>query len=97
MIDPAHMHLWAWDARPYPYFPDLADVWSDGANWERGHWLNGRLGQVSLAALIAAVMRDHGFADIAVEDVHALVGGYRRRRGAVGARDAGVAAARCFA
>ena len=44
MVDPAHLHLWAWDARPYPYFPDLADVWSDGANWERGHWLNGRLG-----------------------------------------------------
>ena len=23
MVDPAHLHLWAWDARPYPYFPDL--------------------------------------------------------------------------
>ena len=57
MIDPAHLHLWAWDARPYPYFPDLTDVWSDGANWERGHWLNGRLGAASLAGLIAAVLR----------------------------------------
>ena len=35
---------------------------------------------VTLAALIAAVMADHGFADFAVEDVHALLGGYRRRR-----------------
>ena len=76
MIPPAHMHLWAWDARPFPYFPDLADVWSDGANWERGHWLNGRLGQVSLAELIAAVMADHGFTDFAVEDVHALLAGF---------------------
>jgi hypothetical protein len=76
MIDPAHLHLWAWDARPYPYFPDLADVWSDGANWERGHWLNGRLGQATLAGLIAAVMQDHGFSDYAIEDVHAAVGGY---------------------
>jgi hypothetical protein len=76
MVDPAHLHLWAWDARPYPYFPDLADVWSDGANWERGHWLNGRLGQATLAGLIAAVMQDHGFSDFSIEDVHAAVGGY---------------------
>jgi hypothetical protein len=76
MVEPAHMHLWAWDARPYPYFPDLTEVWSDGANWERGHWLNGRLGRVSLAGLIRAVMADHGFADYAVADVHAMLGGY---------------------
>lgn len=76
MVAPAHLHLWAWDARPYPYFPDLTDIWSDGANWERGHWLNGRLGQASLAGLIAAVLQDHAFADYAVADVHALIGGY---------------------
>jgi hypothetical protein len=76
MIDPAHLTLWAWDARPFPYFPDLTEVWSDGANWERGHWLNGRAGQVSLAGLIEAVMADHAFADYAVADVHALVDGY---------------------
>jgi hypothetical protein len=76
MADPAHLTLWAWDARPYPYFPDLTDVWSDGANWERGHWLNGRLGQVSLAGLIERVLADHAFADYAIGDVHALLGGY---------------------
>ena len=75
MMPPAHMHLWAWDARPYPYFPDLTDVWGDGPNWERGHWLNGRLGRASLAGLIAAVMQDHGFTDFAVADVYALIGG----------------------
>ncbi len=76
MLDPAHMTLWAWDARPYPYFPDLADVWSDGANWERGHWLNGRLGQATLSGVIESVLRDHAFADYAIADVYALVGGY---------------------
>jgi len=76
MIAPEHMHLWAWDARPYPYFPDLTDVWGDGPNWERGHWLNGRLGNASLAGLIAAVLADHRFSDFAVADVHALLGGY---------------------
>ncbi|MGH6922561.1 MAG: baseplate multidomain protein megatron, partial [Propylenella sp.] len=76
MADPAHLTLWAWDARPYPYFPDLTNVWSDGANWERGHWLNGRLGEVRLAGLIERVLADHAFADYAVEDVHSLLGGY---------------------
>ncbi|MDQ3558377.1 MAG: glycoside hydrolase/phage tail family protein, partial [Pseudomonadota bacterium] len=76
MIPPAHLHLWAWDARPYPQFPERDDVWSDGANWERGHWLNGRLGAVSLDALIRAILADHGFADYGISDVHALVGGY---------------------
>lgn len=76
MIAPEHMHLWAWDARPYPYFPDLPDVWSDGANWERGHWLNGRLGQASLAGIIEAVLRDHGFTEYEIADVYALLGGY---------------------
>jgi len=43
---------WTWDARPYPFFPALTDVWTDGANWRFGHWLTGRLGAVSLAALV---------------------------------------------
>ena len=43
---------WTWDARPYPFFPALTDVWTDGANWRLGHWLTGRLGAVSLAALV---------------------------------------------
>ena len=43
---------WTWDARPYPWFPELQDVWTDGANWRLGHWLTGRLGSVSLQALV---------------------------------------------
>src|SRR5690606_34308428 len=43
---------WTWDARPYPFFPALDDVWADGENWRLGHWLTGRLGAVSLQALV---------------------------------------------
>jgi GTA TIM-barrel-like domain/Putative phage tail protein len=43
---------WTWDARPYPFFPERTDVWTDGPNWRLGHWLSGRLGAVSLAALV---------------------------------------------
>lgn len=35
--------LWTWDARPYPHFPDLEDVWGDFGNWVFGHWINGKL------------------------------------------------------
>ena len=73
---PPHVHLWAWDARPYPYFPRLTAVWSDGENWRLGHWLNGRLGSVPLDALIEAILGDHAFADFAVRDVNAIAGGY---------------------
>jgi len=75
MLDPAHIHLWAWDARPYPLFPERTDFWSDGENWERGHWLNGRLGAVTIADLVAAVLNDHGFAEYAIGDAYGLVDG----------------------
>jgi hypothetical protein len=43
---------WTWDARPYPFFPELTGVWPDAPDWRLGHWLTGRLGAVSLAALV---------------------------------------------
>jgi hypothetical protein len=52
MVHVPECAAWTWDARPYPFFPALTDVWTDGANWRLGHWLTGRLGAVSLAALI---------------------------------------------
>ena len=60
MIDPSRLYLWSWDARPYPAFPLLRDVWSDGGDWTLGHWLNGRLSGISLAGLVRAILRDHG-------------------------------------
>lgn len=63
MVDPGDIFLWTWDARPYPVFPQLTSFWSDGANWHTGHWLNGRLGAVTLADLVAAHMSYHGFTE----------------------------------
>lgn len=45
MVDPSAIHLWTWDARPFPVFPAALDAWSDGPNWETGHWLTGRDGR----------------------------------------------------
>jgi hypothetical protein len=60
MLDPSAIHLWTWDARPYPVFPAALDVWSDGPNWDTGHWLTGRLGGAPLDALIATILTDAG-------------------------------------
>jgi len=60
MVDPARLYCWTWDARPYPAFPALAEVWSDGANHATGHWLTGRLGGLASDELAQAVASEHG-------------------------------------
>ncbi len=60
MVDPGAIHVWTWDARPYPAFPAATEVWSDGPNWETGHWLTGRLGASQLDGLVAAILDDFG-------------------------------------
>ncbi|MBN8828628.1 MAG: glycoside hydrolase TIM-barrel-like domain-containing protein [Sphingobacteriia bacterium] len=45
--------LWCFDARPFPYWPDLKQLWSDGDLWATGHWVNGKLGKTSLAQVVA--------------------------------------------
>lgn len=42
MIDTTMMFAWAWDGRPYPWFPALDTTWADSANYAAGHWLMGR-------------------------------------------------------
>ncbi|MEA2841707.1 MAG: hypothetical protein QOF41_3037 [Methylobacteriaceae bacterium] len=58
MVDPARIHVWAWDARPFPAFPDLSTYWSDAANWQTGHWLNGRLEGTPLSTLVEVLASD---------------------------------------
>ena len=60
MVDPQRIYLWAWDARPFPAFPLVGEVWRDGGNWAKGHWLNGRLGGVAVGDLVQAILADHG-------------------------------------
>jgi len=76
MVDMEHAHAWAWDARPFPYFPGLQDVWSDGENYLRGHWLSGRVCAESLAAVIAELCNRAGISDVDVSQVYGLVRGF---------------------
>ncbi|MXN65697.1 hypothetical protein GR183_12350 [Stappia sp. GBMRC 2046] len=77
MVDAANIHVWSWDARPFPVFPASGDVWADGANWRAGHWLNGRLGSVSLKGLAETIALDLGVPDdvLEAENVGGIVDG----------------------
>ncbi|WP_019956696.1 baseplate multidomain protein megatron [Yoonia vestfoldensis] len=74
MVHVPECAAWTWDARPYPFFPELTDVWTDGPNWRRGHWLTGRLGAVSLAALVRHLCLRAGMPEERI-DVSGLWGG----------------------
>ncbi len=76
MIDMSRAHVWAWDARPFPYFPGNIDLWSDGPNYARGHWLNGRASARSLASVVAEICERSGVFDYDVSGLYGLVRGY---------------------
>ncbi len=75
MVDMTRAHLWAWDARPYPWFPGNRDLWADGANWARGHWVTGRATHQPLDAVIAEICARAGLGAVDVSGVHGVVRG----------------------
>jgi hypothetical protein len=76
MVDATRIFYWTWDSRPFPAFPVLDQVWSDGPNYEKGHWLTGRIASVDLGDLIVAIAAKSGCTDVDVSDVEGLVDGY---------------------
>jgi hypothetical protein len=76
MVAPDTLYIWTWDARPYPVFPAAIDVWSDGPNWENGHWLTGRLGSSPLEGLISAILGDLSIADFDADSLGEGPDGY---------------------
>ncbi|HID66950.1 MAG TPA: host specificity protein, partial [Roseibacterium sp.] len=76
MLDMDRAHAWAWDARPWPAFPNDRDRWSDGANWARGHWLTGRLDAQPLDLVVAEICEEAGITDYDVSALYGLVRGH---------------------
>lgn len=76
MIEADWTHIWAWDGRPWPDFPARNHVWSDGANWRSGHWLNGRAGQVLLADIVTELAGEAGLTGIDVTGLPHILSGY---------------------
>lgn len=65
------MFVWTWDARPYPYWPDLTSVWTDGVAWVTGHWVEGKLGLSNVAGILSDLCQRAGLAPEDI-DVHIL-------------------------
>jgi hypothetical protein len=76
MVDMSRAHVWAWDARPFPWFPARDDIWGDGENYARGHWVTGRAGARSLSSVVAEICAYWGLHSYDVSDLRGLVWGY---------------------
>ncbi len=63
MLDVANSAAAFWDTRPYPAYPEAFDLWPDATTWRTGHNLSGRLGSVSLAALVRSLCLRGGLPD----------------------------------
>ena len=75
MLDMDHAYVWAWDARPWPSFPNNQALWSDGVNHARGHWISGRMGAQPLADVVAEICEDAGLQDYDVSGLYGFVRG----------------------
>lgn len=75
MIDTARCFVWAWDTRPFPFFPNNLDLWSDGRNYARGHWVSGRSAYRSLASVVEEICRAAGLEHYDVSGLRGAVRG----------------------
>ncbi|MEN8684955.1 glycoside hydrolase/phage tail family protein, partial [Marivita sp.] len=76
MIDMGRVFIWAWDARPYPWFPNVDEMWSDGPNYRRGHWINGRVSGRTLASVVGEICERSGLQDYDTSALYGFVRGY---------------------
>ena len=76
MLDMSRAFVWAWDARPFPFFPANASLWADSANYARGHWVTGRLASRSLASVVDEICARAGLSDPDTSRLHGIVRGY---------------------
>ncbi|SHI85034.1 Putative phage tail protein [Shimia gijangensis] len=75
MVDMSRAHVWAWDARPYPTFPNNRALWSDGENYAKGHWINGRSTARPLASVVRELCLRVGVSSFDVSDLRGVVRG----------------------
>ncbi|MFK7754230.1 MAG: glycoside hydrolase TIM-barrel-like domain-containing protein [Sedimentitalea sp.] len=76
MVDLTNAYVWAWDARPFPAFPNNRELWSDGENHGRGHWLNGRVGARTLSSVVEELCLRAGLTAIDTSRLYGVVRGY---------------------
>lgn len=84
MLDLGRAHVWAWDSRPYPQFPQLRALWSDGENYPRGHWISGRATAQPLSNVVAEICAMAGITRIDVSGLYGAVRGFTMAGGQSG-------------
>ena len=81
MIDMSRGFVWAWDARPFPWFPRNREIWSDGANYTTGHWITGRASARSLASVVREICVSAGVTQIDTDALWGVVWGFEQPEG----------------
>ena len=77
MVDFNRSHAWAWDSRPFPDFPGATAIWSDGQNYTKGHWLNGRVTNQPLSLVVAEITADLGIDEqLDLNCLHGILRGF---------------------
>lgn len=76
MVNMDRAFVWAWDARPYPYFPNNSAQWSDAENYARGHWINGRTSARSLSSVVREICNRAGLMHVDTSQLYGSVRGY---------------------
>ncbi|MEM8728392.1 MAG: glycoside hydrolase/phage tail family protein [Pseudomonadota bacterium] len=76
MLDLGRSFIWSWDSRPFPVYPNTGDLWTDGGNYRKGHWISGRIGGRSLASVVAEICQRAGLRDYDVSELWGFVRGY---------------------
>ncbi|MBD0391232.1 glycoside hydrolase TIM-barrel-like domain-containing protein [Wolbachia endosymbiont of Pentalonia nigronervosa] len=72
------MFLWTWDARPFPYFPNLREMWADCRNWQTGHWIQGKISLLNISDVLSDLLQKIGLKkdEFDVSDIRGLLSGY---------------------
>ncbi|RBI87758.1 hypothetical protein DRV85_01800 [Rhodosalinus halophilus] len=76
MVDMDRCFVWAWDARPFPWFPAERETWADGDNYARGHWISGRASGRSLSSVVGEICEAAGLSACDTARLHGHVRGY---------------------
>jgi hypothetical protein len=76
MVDMTRAFVWAWDTRPYPFFPNALGTWSDGENYTRGHWITGRTSARTLASVVGEACDRAGLSAYDTSALYGYVRGY---------------------
>jgi len=76
MIPGDRIFVWTWDARPFPDFPVRESVWSDGPQYQLGHWLTGRITSSALADIVWHINLTAGVTQVDVSLLFGAVPGF---------------------